>query len=228
MVSLTPPQAFKKMEPDWWLELENTYSARIAQRKSLYDLHGGDVLQALPGSEAACNELMEMALQFLLARYPQYFSLVRSVEEDSEIFVNRILDRQFVIRKMHPLVLLLENVPEDFAVTLKNHETGMYEFRAGIICSSLGWNVASKIGKNLQEIHQPIPDYKGKMAMSMDRFVSIPLSREATDIRATVTSPRCRPMRPSSAARGDWSIWSHSTCRRTTRTPSSATPSSRP
>jgi hypothetical protein len=41
--------------------------------------------------------------------------------------------------------------------------------RAAVICSALGWNVASKIDKRLDEIHEPIPDYKEKMQFSMDR-----------------------------------------------------------
>ena len=67
--------------------------------------------------------------------------------------------------------VLLNNIPEDFAITLRDPDTGYYSFRAGIICSSLGWNVGSKIGLKLHEIHKPIPDYKEKMQFSMDRFV---------------------------------------------------------
>ncbi|KAF8242653.1 hypothetical protein K440DRAFT_106500 [Wilcoxina mikolae CBS 423.85] len=162
--------SFKKMEPDWWLELENTYVTRIAQRKELYAKHGAGMLQSLPGSEAATKEVMEMALQFLVARYPQYFSL--QPPESPDVFVNRILGKEFSIRSSPPLEILLENVPEDFAITIKNQETGEYEFRAGVICSSLGWNVASKIGLSLKQIHEPIPDYKEKMSMSMDRYFS--------------------------------------------------------
>ncbi|KAL7274876.1 hypothetical protein RUND412_002209 [Rhizina undulata] len=164
-----------KMEPDWWLELENTYVSRIAQRKSLYAKHGKAVLDYLPGSEAACKELMEMALQFLAARYPQYFSLTSSPNSDSlapDTFVNKILDETFNLKAMHPLVVILENVPEDFGITLRDEKTGFYEFRAGVICSSIGWNVGTKIGLNLREIHKPIPDYKEKMQFSMDRYFS--------------------------------------------------------
>jgi hypothetical protein len=159
--------AFKKLEPDWWLELENTYLSRIAQRKELFEKHGKNVLQMLPGSEAACNELMEMAVQFLCARYPHYFRITGAPGE--EVLINKILNKVFRIRTMEPLKVLLENIPEDFAITLRNQETGDYEFRAGVVCSSLGWNVGTKIGKNLREIHAPIPDYREKMAMSMDR-----------------------------------------------------------
>lgn len=155
------------MEPDWWLELENTYARRIAQRKALFAKHGKKVLDYLPGTDAACKELMEMCLEFLVARYPHYFSLTD--RHTNPVFENKILGKEFHVKGMHPLHVLLENVPEDFAITLQDEETGLYEFRAGVICSSLGWNVATKIGMKLHEIHQPIPDYKEKMQKSMDR-----------------------------------------------------------
>ncbi|KAJ9501170.1 hypothetical protein LTR67_000323 [Exophiala xenobiotica] len=155
-----------KLEPNWWIELEKTYKQRIAQRKKLYAEHGEAVLQWLPGSELACKELMEMVLQFICARYPQHFTL----HSDKRTFENKILGTTQDVKAKHPLLVLLDNVPEDFAITLRNPETGYYHFRAGVICSALGWNVGTKIGMNLQQIHAPIPDYKEKMQFSMDRF----------------------------------------------------------
>ncbi|KAI1615730.1 alpha-1,2-mannosyltransferase [Exophiala viscosa] len=155
-----------KLEPNWWLEVESTYKERIAQRKGLYAEHGEAVLQWLPGSELACKELMEMVLQFLCARYPQHFEL----HSDKRTFENKILGTKQDVKAKHPLLVLLDNVPEDFAITLRNPETGYYYFRAGMICSALGWNVGTKIGMNLDQIHAPIPDYKEKMQFSMDRF----------------------------------------------------------
>lgn len=159
-----------KLEPDWWIELENTYKDRIAQRKSLYAEHGEGVLQWLPGSELACKELMEMALQFLCARYPHYFRLLPSSDwSDKTILENHILGTRQIVQDKHPLLVLLDNIPEDFAIMLRNPNTGYYHFRAGIICSAIGWNVATKISKRLHEIHEPVPDYKEKMQFSMDR-----------------------------------------------------------
>jgi hypothetical protein len=130
--------------------------------------HGSDVLDALPGSEIACKELMEMALQFLCARYPQYFRL----SSDSKVFYNGILKTETDLATTPPLHVLLNNVPEDFALTLRDDKTGYHIMRAGVICSALGWNVGTKIGLDLHGIHSPIPDYKEKMAFSMDRCVS--------------------------------------------------------
>lgn len=54
---------------------------------------------------------------------------------------------------------------------LRNPDDGLYYFRAGLLCSALGWNVSTKLGLTLKEIHAPIPDYKEKMEFSMDRSV---------------------------------------------------------
>ena len=159
------------MEPDWWLEVENTYVSRIAERKALYQKYDKMVLDYLPGSELACKELMEMALQFYCSRYPTLFSL-SFPSPDKPIFHNKLLNEDTDIKSLHPLHVLLHNVPEDFAIVLRNEEDGMYYFRAGVICSSLGWNVSTKIGMPLKDIHKPIPDYKEKMAFSMDRYFS--------------------------------------------------------
>ncbi|KAM5345232.1 hypothetical protein ACJ41O_011094 [Fusarium nematophilum] len=156
--------SLKKLDPDFWLEVESTYPERIRQRRELYAKHGSDVLQSLPGSELACKELMEMAIQFLCARYPQAFEL------RGRTFVNRILDVEEDLDKIEPLHFILNHVPEDFALTLRDPETGRYCFRAGVICSSVGWNLGKKIGMGLPEIHAVVPDYKEKMEFSMDRF----------------------------------------------------------
>lgn len=159
--------ALTKLEPDWWLELENTYADRIKQRQELFAKHGDAVLQMLPGSELACKELMEMCLQFLGARYPQYFDL----DTEAMLFYNQILGTTSNLKEMHPLEVLVNNIPEDFALMLRDPVSGFYRFRAGVICSALGWNLGTKIGMRLHEIHEPIPDYKEKMRFSMDRCV---------------------------------------------------------
>ena len=162
--------ALTKLESDWWLELESHYKVRVAERKELVARHGTMVLDYLPGAELACKEVMEMALQFYCARYPQYFSLSFS-ESEGYVFHNRILDTDTVISSMHPLHVLLNNVPEDFAIMLRSPEDGKYYLRGGVLCSALGWNIGTKIGMQLKEIHSPIPDYKEKMEFSMDRYI---------------------------------------------------------
>lgn len=155
------------MEPDWWIELESTYRKRIEQRKEFYALHGKLILEALPGSEPACRELMEMVIQFLCVRYPNQFQYASR----SGIFYNRILDSRADTRTVNPLEFLLDHVPEDFLITEQDQKTGLSVLRAGIACSAVGWNISTKIGKPLHEIHGPVPNYKEKIQPSVDRYV---------------------------------------------------------
>lgn len=153
------------MDPDFWIELESTYRERIAQRERLFAEHGSEVLAALPGSELACIELMEMVLQFICARYPNQFQV------ESGVLVNRILNTRTHLATTPALEVLLHNVPEDFAIVLRDEETGCYVLRAGMVCSSVGWKLSEKVGLGLPGIHKYVPDYKEKMEFSMDRYV---------------------------------------------------------
>ena len=188
------------MENDWWIELENTYRMRIAQRKELYATHGKRVLDYLPGSELACKEVMEIVLQYVCARYPQYFSLV-----DKRIFQNRILDTKQDVRSKHPLEFLMDNIPEDFGIMLRDDETGSYILRAGVICSSIDWSLDEKIGLPLGLVHEPVAEYKEKMETSMDRYVPLYTGNSITAAKPDtikVSSLNSQPINQSNEAPG--------------------------
>lgn len=154
------------MDNDYWIELENSYRERTRQRQNLFAKHGREVLQALPGTELACKELMEMVIQFLCTRYPKQFYL------DRNVLHNNILNTRANLTIEHPLHVLLNHVPEDFALLMRDESTGRYVFQAGIICSSLGWTLGTKIGKDMSTVHEPVPDFKDKLSFSLDRLVS--------------------------------------------------------
>lgn len=153
------------MQPDFWLDLDGNYKHDIAHRKRLFDDYEKGTTGCLTGSELAVKELLEMVIQFLCARFPQYFTL----SEDKQVFENKILGISERIRERHPFRVLLDHIPEDFAIMLRNPTTGRYHLRAGMMFSTLGWTVAEKIGKDLPSLHKPVPDYKEKMELSMDR-----------------------------------------------------------
>ena len=75
-------------------------------------------------------------------------------------------------------------MPEDFALmfpTTVPSSNGppkvAYTLRAGVIFSSIGWTLGSKIGYSLHDIHHttgpvPVPHYATKMSAAMDRYFS--------------------------------------------------------
>lgn len=114
-----------------------------------------------------------MSLQFLCTRYPTQFKLeeeAASGKGKGKVLVNEIMGTRCNLAEADPLQVLLDNVPEDFGIMLRDDKTGRYFFRAGVICSAVGWSLGQKIGLGLSGIHGPVPDYKEKMEFSMDRF----------------------------------------------------------
>ncbi|KAK6532732.1 hypothetical protein TWF281_006908 [Arthrobotrys megalospora] len=182
--------ALTKLEPDWWLELESTYVTRLSQRQNLLEKHKEKIIDRFTDIndnwrvEVACTELMEMVVEFLSLRYPQYFDL----DTENLVFWNKILGRRFELKGVDPLHVVFENVPEDFAIVMPDEgKEGKYVFVAGMICSSVGWDLQEKIGKVLGDIHAVVPEYKEKMGMSMDRYFSKlttdkPIQRGSWDI----------------------------------------------
>ncbi|KAH8899067.1 hypothetical protein GQ53DRAFT_363966 [Thozetella sp. PMI_491] len=157
--------ALMKYEPDYWVELEQNYFQAMEARQELLKTHGDRIFFHIPGSELACRELMEMLLQFVCKRYPQYFAL------SGMTLTNRLLNTETDLATVHPLRVIFDNIPEDYALMLRNEEDGFYYLRAAMVCSSVGWDIAQHIGSPLRAIHTEVPD-ASKMAMSMDRYFS--------------------------------------------------------
>lgn len=155
-----------KFDPNFWIELEQNYFETMKKRQQLLAKYGTKVLNFTRESEQACRELMEMVVQFLCIRYPQYFQL----EAGNTKLHNRLLSTVSDLEATPPLRVVFDNVPEDFAIVVRDDDTGYYHLRAGSICSTLGWNLHTKMNKSLAEIHEPVADFKEKMLKSVDRY----------------------------------------------------------
>lgn len=112
----------------------------MEQRRQLKEKHGELLFYSDEGSELACRELMEMLVQFICKRYPQYFSL----ENDNTILQNRLLNTTTNLLNTPPLEVLYQNIPEDYALVFRNEYDGFYYLRAAMVCSSVGWDIACK------------------------------------------------------------------------------------
>lgn len=161
-----------KLDPDYWLELEQGYKESLETRHSLLKTYGEKILFCDDNNDEltsfACHELLEMALQFICHRYPMLF------EVKDNVFINRVLDTETPLDKAYgrdALQILFDNIPEDFAVvTRSGNDDGRYRLRAAMVCSSVGWYIGQHRGKPLHGIHAKVTDYASKMARSMDRY----------------------------------------------------------
>ena len=48
----------RNLNPEEWIQIGEDYSEQIQERRRLLETRHDEVFQALPGSEAACQEIM--------------------------------------------------------------------------------------------------------------------------------------------------------------------------
>jgi hypothetical protein len=68
------------------------------------------------------------------------------------------------------LKLLGENLDEDFLLLLPSSDGDGYVLKGYGTCFPAGFNTKEKFGLKLRDIHGPVPGYKEKIGLSMDRF----------------------------------------------------------
>jgi len=150
--------------------ITNTCVRLVHHQNRLVDRAGVDLSRTNRTTEAAIRRPWQSdhRCEFLCARYPNQFQ----VNWRSGLFHNRILGTWSNTRTVDALEFLLDHVPEDFLITQRDDQSGLYVLRAAVSCSAVGWRLQDKMGRPLHEIHGPVPDYKEKMQFSMDRYFS--------------------------------------------------------
>jgi hypothetical protein len=149
-------------EPDWF-ELDEHYHAELAEKRRLLQTARGDVFAALPQSEAACAEALDLILAALTTHFPDWFS------RDGATLNNRLTGETWEIGSIDPLELAGRLLQEDFCL-IRNTEQGPL-FVAATLCFPSRWRLQEKIGKPLSAVHQPVPLYQQRLAAPVDRFM---------------------------------------------------------
>lgn len=166
--------ALKKLDPNDYITLENTYLDRIALREKLFD-----ETQFYACDDSAVGALKEMyrfIFDFLVKKYPQYFVLT----EKETLIHNTITGKFFSsdpadMKKEEILRLIATNIEEDMLIMLKNPSTDQldeYILRSFITLMPAGFNPMEKLNKSLTAIHGPVPGYLQKLQISMNKFFS--------------------------------------------------------
>ena len=116
----------RKMPAERWLVIDNLYVPEQRLRRELLATHRQGVMQCLPGSELACEEVLDLIVDFLTKRYPQQF--VRPCEKP-EYLTNRITGLTFKVTKpytLHPLEVAAQLVMEDINLLMKGEGDNHY------------------------------------------------------------------------------------------------------
>jgi len=185
------------LEPSQWIQIDNGYSERIAKRKALIEKYPTVAYGFSPEIVPSIEELYEYLLGYYLPRrYPGLFrAVIRNglgPTGEESWFEN------LVTGECHPITpptrtalatgseqaqaascllrVIGTTIEEDFLLLLPdsllpNGGGGSeYKMRAFCVCFPSSFNAPGLLGKLLAAIHIPVPGYKEKLQMSMDRF----------------------------------------------------------
>jgi hypothetical protein len=138
-----------------WLELTGEdVTGQVAEKRRIFQAHRDVVLAALPGSQEACRELLD---------------LVRGAAGRPAVSVPA---------GCHPLEEAGRLVPEDFCVHLPDPATGALTLVAGCVAFPNRWTLADKLGQPVTDVHEPVPEYASQLGRPVERLMDrLPVGR---------------------------------------------------
>jgi hypothetical protein len=158
----------RPLDPADWIELGDDADDAIAEKQRLCRDHHETVFAALDDIEPEAHEVATALIEHLRRRWPARYGVA---ELDSGL---------------HPLDAAARLVPEDL-VLMVPRQTDEFRrdpsardlidggvelvFGGGSVCFPNRWDLHSKLGRTLSEVHAPVPQLNRQLDRSIDRFL---------------------------------------------------------
>ena len=151
--------------PDELVEIDERYPAELAERRELLATRHAEVFAAVPGTEAARAEVLELVAALLPRRYPDWFT------RDGGTLHNHLTGEAWdVAHPAHdPLELAGRLVQEDLCIIDAAGPAPVLS--AAILCAPSRWRLHDKIGRPLADVHEHVPLYAERLSGPVDRFM---------------------------------------------------------
>lgn len=148
-----------------WFELDARYPDEMRQRRDLLAARHDEVFAALPESDDARAETLELVAAHLTCHHPGWF-----VRDGSRLH-NRLTGESWTLTPSNcdPLELAGRLVQEDLCI-IQPTEDGP-RFTAAVLCFPSRWRLHDKLGRPLAAVHGPVPLYADRLARPVDRFM---------------------------------------------------------
>ncbi|MEM9443448.1 MAG: DUF3445 domain-containing protein, partial [Pseudomonadota bacterium] len=152
----------KALDPVDWLQFGDDSSQQLSERRQLIKERPSDVLAALPGSEAAQEELLALLLEHL-----EHVVTDRYQIGDDEV-IERATGWSCRRAATSALRLAGQLVQEDLCLLQQQH--GHYALTAAVLCFPAHWSLLEKLGKPLIDIHAPVPGFAEQLGNPVERL----------------------------------------------------------
>lgn len=151
------------------IEMDRNYLDRITLRKQIIKEHHDIAIQARPTAKPAIKELYTWLVNtYLPIRYPTMFNVTPLGLFNQVTF--QYIPLQSPSDPVQSLEILGENLDEDILFLLPSENGDGYSLMGYVTCFPSGFNTKEKVGLKLRDIHAPVPGYRQKLELSMDRF----------------------------------------------------------
>jgi hypothetical protein len=145
-----------------WFEFDHLYHAEMAEKRRLLASSFGAVFAALPVSDAARAEALDVIIASLTKYHPDWF------QRDGATLHNHLTGETWDAGAIDPLDLSGRLVQEDLCL-VQNDDTEPV-FTAASLCFPSRWRLLDKLGKPLSAVHGPVPFYGERLARPVNRF----------------------------------------------------------
>jgi hypothetical protein len=132
---------------DHWLEVDERRGDELELKRQLLDSAFDVVVATNPEGDAGSEELHAEVTRFLEVHHPEIAIDVRGDE--------------------HPVVAAARLVQEDLCVLVRSD---VWRLQAACVCFPSRWNLASKLGATLDDIHRPVPAYDVELSRPTNAF----------------------------------------------------------
>lgn len=154
----------KALKLEEWLDLDEEYSLYVNRKRELWQSRHGQIFDALPGSEAAQQEVLELVLDYLTTQVPGV------IERGGDRIQNLLTGEVWSMAEFAaaPLDLAGRLIQEDLCLMTPGSDG--YCLSAAALYFPSYWRLHDKLGLPLMQIHHPVPGYGDKLGQPVDRF----------------------------------------------------------
>ena len=135
-----------------WLVIDEQRRAELDLKSLLLTDRHDEVFQALPGTEGAGQEVLDLILDTGLSE-------IKTTAADVPL-------RAHDGTPLHPLEVACRLVQEDLCL-LSRHDDG-WVLTAGAVCFPARWRLIEKLGRPLLDVHAPVEGYAGDLARRVE------------------------------------------------------------
>jgi hypothetical protein len=161
--------ALRPLDLTDWIQIGDDYDHEMATKTVVLRDHHDTVVATIDGIEPEAAEILEHLCDHLCATRPDWFA-----REGNEI-VNRRRGERWPVSPgddgswaLHPLDIAGRLVQEDLAL-LVNREAGLV-FGGGTVCFPNRWDLSSKLGLTMAEVHAPVDRLNEQLQDPIDSF----------------------------------------------------------